>query len=171
MKRKSFLKGILILPLFSFKEVVPKEKHLIQKKEFNTKNITQKIAAEIMALVAWNHLREDRFANSFVITQEYQHINRDGPGTRTSSIGGEGFIREEHGVTLYSPTTKQYVRIWPDGDWKCYYKTNEIPSEYKYIIEGKNGYRREETQRDTGHGLNQVKLISLYIQLGFYKYE
>ena len=190
MKRNQFLKTLGLFGLFgsSLKQgktaILPKSSGLVQVKPFNSTTITQAVAAVIMSLVAWNHLNEERFANSFIIKQQYKdpeikNGQRRGVMTRSEDekmYPREGeILTEEDGVTIYSPTTEQTVRIWPDGDWTCTYRTDKgraKDSEYRYIVRNtKTGKEHEDILRNSGHGLNQVKVIDLYLKLGFYQYK
>lgn len=194
MKRNQFLNSFFalpfVLPLLGGKKKEGKvkwgtnmykdytlQKSLVQTKPFNAETITQAIAAEIMSLVAWNHLNEERFANSFKITQEYRYVKDRRPNGATYTWSpAEGFEREDYGLTIFSPTTCQQVRIWTDGDWKCRLDRDELaktsPSEYEHIVRNiKTGKERVERFTDSGNGLNQVKMIELYLKLGFYQYK
>lgn len=183
MKRNQFLKILGLFGLFSSSlkqgktAILPKSSGLVQVKPFNSTTITQAVAAEIMSLVAWNHLNEERFANSFKITQEYRYVkDRRKNGATYTYSPSEGFEREDHGLTIFSPTTSQEVRIWPNGEYKCRLDREELkknwPSEYEHIVRNvKTGHERRERFTDSGHGLNNIKVVDLYLKLGFYQYK
>jgi hypothetical protein len=186
MKRKNFLLSILALPFLGFrKKEEANEKKLTQIKPFNKATVTQAIAAEIMSLVAWNHLNEERFANSFKITQHLKDteiINGKRGGVMWRDEGEEIYPRageiltEENGITIYSPTTCQEVRIFSDGDWTCRLITEELnkiwPRQYENIVRNiKTGEERIEKRPNSGHRLGQIKVIELYLKLGFYQYK
>lgn len=186
MNRNKFLKSFGLIGLATFlnpvKAATPAlQKILKQVKPFNKETVTQKVAAEIMALAAWNHLNEKRFANTFSIKNEYKLVGKDG-GTLICSDSEKEYLKKTYphydlvnnGVEIYSPTTEQYVRVWADGDWNCTIRTQQgrfKDSEYKRFTRNmKTGEESEEFIRDSGNGLNQVKMIELYLKLGFYEY-
>ncbi len=185
MKRNNFIKALIGLPLIltqlSFKKE-DKQPILKKIKDFNKTNITQEIAAELISIVAWNHLNEKRFANTFIIKQQYKDTEIIDGKRRGQMIRSEDqviyprkgeIITEENGVTIFSPTTLQTLRLFPDGDWTVTLDRSLLKtSEYEYISRHKEtGKERIEYHTSSGHGLAQVKMISKYIELGFLKYS
>lgn len=181
MKRNKFLQLIslgLLGGVTTSATSSEKRYGLVQVKPFTAETITRDIAAEIMALVAWNHLREDRFKDSISIAQQYQYKkpSRYGGGYSISTRPGPGYTQELYGVLLYSSVTKQIVRIFPDGDYTCTLDVDALnkawPPEYETVIRNtRTGKERIEKRPHSGHGLNQVKVVELYVKLGFYQYK
>lgn len=158
--------------------LAPKKKTagLVQIKEFTAETVTQEIAAKICSLIAWNHLNEPRFAGTFQITQHLRYVNRNGPGKSYTFSPTPGYTEEKEGIEIFIPTTAQRIRIWPDGDWYCTLDEDELAKhwtpEFEYISRHlKTGKETKMCRQQSGHGLNQLKVADLYLQLGFYKYQ
>lgn len=181
MKRNTFVK-LCTFGLLGHAAVTgnltPKKKTagIVQVKEFTAETVTQEIAAEICSLVAWNHLNESQFAGKLEITQQFKYVDKKGPGHAYTFLPTPGYTKEKDGIEIFSPITAQRVTIWPDGDWSCVVDEKELVKywtpEFEYICRDiKTGKERPIIHRQSGHGLNQLKVADLYIRLGFYKYQ
>lgn len=163
---------------------------LIQLKPFNAETITPDIAAKIMALVGLQKMFDSEAwkKDGFTITNECTYHVYDANGKLhhiqnfnrlNGFFGNGGFTIKEisYGVTVicnYLPNYK--LRIWENGraiqyhfvkkgDWISGYSGNKekgIPPSNEYAKENKSSYE---------YPCDQVELIQLYLDLGFYTIE
>ena len=144
---------------------------LIQIKEFNTETVTQEIAAEIGAILCWNHLNEDEYRKQ-VIIENAGPIGRakDGNGSihPWDEARKELYFKEEDGVEIQNPCSTR-IRIFKNGHAIGAYTANKY-SEYDYLSRNRKTGKERLVDREVGHG-NQLRLVQLYIDFGFFKVQ
>lgn len=143
---------------------------LLQVKEFTQETVTQEIAAEISAILAWNHLNESRYAGKFVINAGNPSLKLKS-GNGGSSYHNENYDKDKYykvttGVEIQTPNN-QTVRIWEDGRAIAFYN-KDIHSDYEYLSRNKKTGTEYIKNRTPVDGANQARLINLYLEYGFY---
>lgn len=151
---------------------------LIQIKEFNKETVTNEIAYQIFAIAGnWkNYLKQEYIDKGFECEERWYGSSTDGRSSsynnnwNTPNYTEKGYVRTFQGLTL-TPIKSTYHRFHlnKDGGITCY-NVHEAGSLKSWnITTGEEFY--EKFIMNLEYPANQIKLIQLYLDLGFYTIE
>jgi hypothetical protein len=151
---------------------------LKQIKLFNKDTLTQEDCKKIFAIGGlWSHYLDKKYEDKkyFVVDKWYGVLNGGGGSSHCSSwndpnYSDERYIRTHHGVEITTEIgTGHIIRIYPEGKLSCniFREKGDVKSWSK-----DKGYEHYlENQWKPEYPCNQIDLIQLYVDLGFYTFE
>ena len=150
---------------------------LKQIKEFNKETVTNDIAFEIFAIVAWNHYKEEKYkSQGFEVEEEFYGQSTRGTTQMHSTNWNnpeyklEGFERTFSGLKLIPNCgTSHQFYLNKNGKIDCWCVHNKGDIRGYNPETGFEYYDKFSKKREMQY--NFLKLIQLYLDYGFYTIE
>lgn len=143
-----------------------------QIKEFKSENITQEFAAELSALLVWNHYRDNEYKSRGFTVKDAEPIgvlkNGGGSCSPWRESDSDRYIKTHNGVEI-TTCLNDTVRIFPDGNAFGRWRESDN-AEYEYISRSRIDGTERKLYNPVGLS-NQVKIVQLYIDHGFFSIE